>query len=356
MPPWLREKIGTSRPTPGPSSNPSCPLAIGVENPKQVDHPRTLPPGSLRCRLDADLRGTHVRPGGQRILESRGFGAARGRVDPLTRDGPQLLAHQIESEGRGKGETGEVPVVLDGPAHDLDASRVGARRPGFQLADVPSPQARLGNACQPLHEVGDFDRELQAPIGNQRLGMRRPRLCHERQRVPDQPLADRLRVELCRGDASGSLPQGLKGKLQRPFELLGTPGEQEREDRIAQQAGLDEVRAGDPEIGEGRLKRGTVPQGDRDGFLRRQPIVDGGVRRKRRRALDANTAQAATAYRGIHCAAVWSSPRGGTRGRADQRKQPISAPARTRATAATPRQHGRAIIPGESICSGQMNG
>ena len=232
MPPWLREKIGTSKPTPGPISNPSCPLAIGVENPNQVDHPRTLPPGSLCCRLDADLRGTHVRPGGQRILESRGFGAARGRVDPLTRDGPQLIGHQIESEGRGKGETGEVPVMLDGPAHDLDASRVAARRPGFQLADVPSPQARLGNACQPLHEVGHFDRELQAPIGNQGLGMRGPRLCHERQRIPDQPLADRLRVELCRGDASGSLPQGLKGKLQRPFELLGTPREQEREDGL----------------------------------------------------------------------------------------------------------------------------
>ena len=272
----------------------------------------------MRCRLDADLRGTHVRPGGKRILESRGFGAARGRVDPLTRDGPELLAHEIESDGRGKGETGEVPVVLDGPARDLDASRVAARRPGFQLADVPSPQARLGNACQPLHEVGNFNRELQAPISNQRLGVRRPRLCHERQRVPDQPLADRLRVELCRGNASGSLPQGVKGKLQSPFELLGTPGEQEREDRIAQQAGLDKVRAGDPEIGEGRLKRGTVPQRDRDGFLRRQPIVEGCVRRKRRRALDANTAQAATAYRGIHRAAVWSSPRSGTRGRADR--------------------------------------
>ena len=258
----------------------------------------------MRGRLDADLRSTHVWTGGQRILESRGFSAARGWVDHLAWYGPELLADHIESDGRGQRETGEVPVVLDGPSHDLDASRVAARRPGFQLADVASPEARLGNARQPLHEVGVLDRELQTPIGNHRLGMRRARLCDERQRVPDQPLADRLRVELCRGDASGSLPEGLKRKLQGPFELLGAHGEQEREDRIAQQAGLDEVRAGDPEIGERRLKRRTVPQRDRDGFLRRQSVVDRRIRRHGRGALDPNAARCASSDRRIQCPAI----------------------------------------------------
>ena len=331
-------------------------MSVGVENPEQGDHPRTLPPGSLRCRLDADLRGTHVRPGGQRILESRGFGAARGRVDPLTRDGPQLLADQIESDGRGQRETGEVPVVLDGPSHDLDASRVAARRPGFQLADVPSPQARLGNACQPLHEVGHFDRELQAPIGNQRLGMRRPRLCHERQRVPDQPLADRLRVELCRGDASGPLPQGLKGKLQRPFELLGTPREQEREDRIAQQPGLDEVRAGDPEIGERRLKRGAVPQRDRDRFLRRQPIVDATrpaaaapCPRREYRSARASADRGIDRVRGREPDRWWHT-------RPSQRQGRTSQSARPQVDGNVTTARADAIISGANDCSVQMNG
>lgn len=82
---------------------------------------------------------------------------------------------------------------------------------------------------------------------------------------------------------------------------------------------------GDPEIGEGRLKRGTVPQRDRDGFLRRRPIVDGCVGRKRRRTLHANAAQAAAANRGIDRAPVWNSPRTGTRGRADRENRHDSA-------------------------------
>jgi len=51
-----------------------------------------------------------------------------------------------------------------------------------------------------------------------------------------------------------ALPQDFHRKLQRPFELLRPHGKEERENRVTQQARLDEVRARQSKIGEACLE------------------------------------------------------------------------------------------------------
>ena len=121
-----------------------------------------------------------------------------------------------------------------------------------------------------------------------RVGVRRPDLRHQRQRVPDEALSDGARVQARRIDARRALDEQVEGILQREFQLLGTPREEQGEDRIAQQPGLDEIGAGDAEIGERRLKGGAVPQRDRDRFVLRQAVGEVHIRRERRLAVDAD--------------------------------------------------------------------
>ena len=99
---------------------------------------------------------------------------------------------------------------------------------------------------------------------------------------------------------AGRWMSSVEGVLQREFQLLGTPREEQREDRIAQQSGLDEIGAGDAEIGQGRLKGGAVPQRDRDRLVLRQAIAEVHIRRERRLAVDADACRCGSrADRGI---------------------------------------------------------
>ena len=165
-----------------------------------------------------------------------------------------MVGECIEAKRCGQRETGEVHVVFHGSPHNLNASGIASGRPRFELADISSPKSRLSNSGQALYQVGNLDCQPQAPLDNHCISMRRACLGHKRKRVPDESLADSLRIESRRCDATGSLPQCVKWKPQRPFELLGTDWEQERENGIAQQPGFHQIRARDSEVCERGLE------------------------------------------------------------------------------------------------------
>jgi hypothetical protein len=145
---------------------------------------------------------------------------------------------------------------------------------------------------------------LEPAIGNDRVRMHRACLCHERERIPDESLADGLCVESSGGDPPRTLPDEIQGELERPFELLGAPREEKREHGIAKQPCLNEVRPSDAEIGECRLKRGAVPKGDRHSLLCGESISHRHIRRHRLGTSDSNAVPAPRAKRRIDRPAI----------------------------------------------------
>ena len=136
--------------------------------------------------------------------------------------------------------------------------------------------------------------------------MGRAHLCHERQRIPDESLATACALSRAAATRRGRCQMTVDGELQRPLELLRPERKKKREHGIAKQPGLDEVRPGNAKIGECGLERGTVPEGDRHGFLRRETVVHRDIRRHRRLGLDADPLRDARADRGIDRPAVRS--------------------------------------------------
>ena len=139
-----------------------CPLASRM--PIKRQDPRSLPAGPLRRRLDADLRGAHVGPRRQRVLESSGCRRPHADGSIAAPDtGRSCSAGQVESEQRRPASDGRGSRSCSTARRTTcDARRIAARRPRFELADVAGAQARLGDVGQPLHEVGVLDRRAAA--------------------------------------------------------------------------------------------------------------------------------------------------------------------------------------------------
>ena len=178
--------------------------------------------------------------------------------------------------------------MLEGAADDGGTRGIGFRGARLEVADIARAQARVGDLGEPPGQRGVLLGEREAAVGGDGVGVRRPDLRHQRQGVPDEALPDGARVQARRIDARRALDEQVEGVLQREFQLLGTPREEQREDGIAQQSRLDEIGAGDAEIGQRRLKGRAVPQRDRDRFVLRQAVAEVHVRRERRLAVDAD--------------------------------------------------------------------
>ncbi len=61
---------------------------------------------------------------------------------------------------------------------------------------------------------------------------------------------------------------------------FGPKRKQQRQHRILQETGLDEIGSGEPEVGQLHLELGIVPERDGDRFVLRQPVGDIHTRRK----------------------------------------------------------------------------
>ena len=201
-----------------------------------------------------ELGRTHVRPRRERILQPRVVdGAGRGVVG----GGPlrlELFGWLVEAKQRRQCQAGEVAIVLRGAPNDVGARGVRSRRPRVEIADIASAQPCVGDVGEAPCERGVLGRQRQAAIGGDGVGMRGPDLRDEGQRIPHQPFADRLGVQPRRVDARRTLNQRVEWILHRELELLGPERKEQREDRIAQQSGFDEIGAGKAQVGERRLK------------------------------------------------------------------------------------------------------
>ena len=171
-----------------------------------------------------------------------------------------------------------------------------------------------------MHQLGILDRQQQPAIGDRGVRMGCAHLRDERQRIPDETLGHRLRVESRRSHTARTLPDELDGELRGPLQLFGPPRKQKREYRVAQEPGLNEVRPGNTKIGKRGLERGAVPEGNRNGFLRGEAVVHRDIRRHCRPGFDSNPLRDAPTDTRIYCPAVRSLSRCRARAAGDARK------------------------------------
>ena len=66
------------------------------------------------------------------------------------------------------------------------------------------------------------------------------------------------------------------------LELFRPQRKQQRQHRVLQEAGIDEIGTSKPEVGQLHLKVGIVPESDGNGFVLRQAVADVHIRRKDR--------------------------------------------------------------------------
>ncbi len=112
------------------------------------------------------------------------------------------------------------------------------------------------------------------PIDGQReVGVSHLHRQHQIQSRLHQAFGGGIRGETRGGDPRRALPQHFDRPLQGRLELFRTDGKEEREDRIGQQAGFEEIRAREAKLAQADLKGGVVPQCQRHGFFLRHSIV-----------------------------------------------------------------------------------
>ena len=239
--------------------------------------------------------------------------------------------------------------MLDGATHDLTrAASLRAARASSSLMSPARRRASVMSASRCTRSAFSIA-SCEPAIGDHRVGVRRPRLRHERQRIPDEPLADGLRIELRPRPRAADAARGHRTGTAASTRAAWARAEKQREHRIAQQPGLDEIRARNAEVGECRLERRTVPQRDRHGFLRCQAVIHRDIRRHRRLGVDSDSLGGACAE---PASTVPLRSLAGRCARAahdgeDRRDQGRVAGQRSTTTRRhkTPSQHGKRMIP-----------
>jgi hypothetical protein len=98
--------------------------------------------------------------------------------------------------------------------------------------------------------------------------------------VPPAATGDGLGAHPGGFDPPGTLPQHFDRPGQRPLELLGAHRKEQREDRIRNHPGLDQIGAGQAKQRERFSKVGVVPEGERYGLVDGDPVLESAVARR----------------------------------------------------------------------------
>lgn len=136
---------------------------------------------------------------------------------------------------------------------------------------------------EPLsHDLADSPGECRRLVSHANAGLSGREICvskpcvgDERDPASDQTFSDCVRAGAGGRQAPGPLPDGIDRPSDRRFELFRTPRQEQRQHRIAEQSSLRNIGACDPEIRQGHLKSGTVPERDRHRFVLCEAVVCG---------------------------------------------------------------------------------
>ena len=90
----------------------------------------------------------------------------------------------------------------------------------------------VGDVSQPPRQFCILRRQDQASIRRDRVRVCGSDMSDEGEGIPDEPFADRLRIETCRVDARRTLQQRVERILQGEFQLLRSDREEQREDEV----------------------------------------------------------------------------------------------------------------------------
>ena len=82
------------------------------------------------------------------------------RIDGLAETGRSGSPTFIEAQIAASVNRVRFAIVLHRATHDLDSGRIAPGRPRLEFADVASSKAGLGDAREPLHQVGVLDGQL----------------------------------------------------------------------------------------------------------------------------------------------------------------------------------------------------
>ena len=263
-------------PMPGPISKPSAASGIGVERRGQRDDRALLRARRARRRpRSAARRPAHPDAPPARTQQ---LGAGRAAVG---RDGcrlDQADLRRLRIRGRAASAARAFARSRRGDARQaagFEAQRVGAREPGLESLMSPTrncPSASFGGL---RGHVRLFGRQVSRRSATSASKNASRTSATRRRPLRDELLGGCLGVEPRVLDPLRPLPELIDGERRRELELLRPPRKEQGEHGIAEQAGLDQVGAGEAQRRERDLKVGVVPERDGDRFVEGEAVVEG---------------------------------------------------------------------------------
>ena len=164
---------------------------------------------------------------------------------------------------------GDTPGFLRGPRG------FGLERVRLQLADIAGSEPAAGQLRDAATDLRGVGSQLDARLSRHQADDSEPAVRDEIEPCGHESFGHRIGHHTSCRNPLRALPDRFDGKLRRGFELLRSPGQKQREHRISQKTGLDELRPGDSQIGDALLKSWIVPQRNGNRFVLSQAIVKG---------------------------------------------------------------------------------
>ena len=226
-----------------PSRSPAVPLRVGVERRGQRDDPRFLQPGPRARGFDLQLGGAHLRPGRER--RSQELGAGRTAVGHWRR---RLDSGEARpSAGRARAASAAAPrarsraVTRVRRAASRRSASVRASRASNSLMSPTRnwPSASFA-ACAATSACSAAS--VSRRSADEHFEERQPHVGDESQAAGDELLGSRFGVQPRVLDALGPLPELIDRERRRELELFRSPREEQREDRVPEQARFDRDR------------------------------------------------------------------------------------------------------------------